>query len=126
MKIFIGISAVLAWLFGIMLLFLPAAFYMPVGIMLTPLLATVAQAHGATLFGLGALNWLGRKADRKGIIAILTGNLVVQALSFAVIIRTWSLNPGPQAIPGMAIHITLGTLFAVFLYRVHAHKVEIS
>ena len=117
MRTFLAAAAILAWLFAAMLLVAPAAFYEPVGITLTPLLATVAQAHGATLLGLGVVNWLARKADRRGAIAVLTGNLVVQVLSFGVVVRTWSLNPDAKALPGAVIHIVLGSLFAYFLIR---------
>ena len=124
MRTFLAVAAILAWLFAAMLLFAPAAFYEPVGITLTPLLATVAQAHGATLFGLGVVNWLARKADPRGVVAILTGNLVVQLLSLGVVVRTWSLNPDAKALPGAVIHIVLGSLFGYFLIRARRAEVQ--
>ena len=42
MKIFISIAAVLAMLFGAMMLLVPAEFYAPTGIVMTPMIATVA------------------------------------------------------------------------------------
>jgi hypothetical protein len=84
MKLFLSIAAILAGLFGFMLLAIPEKFYEPAGIVMTPMIATVAQAHGATLVGLGAINWMARSADRRGLLAVLTGNLVVQLL---VIVR---------------------------------------
>jgi hypothetical protein len=117
-KLFISIAAVLAWLFGAMLLFAPAEFYAPAGIAMTPMIATLAQAHGATLVGLGVVNWLARNADRQGLIAVLTGNLVVQVLSLFVVIRTMQLGAGLAVAPGIAIHVILGSLFATFLIRV--------
>jgi len=122
MKVFISIAAILAWLFGSMLLFVPAEFYAPTGIAMTPMVATIAQAHGATLIGLGVVNWLARTADRRGLIAVLAGNLVVQILSLFVVIRTMLLGAGTAVAPGVAIHVVLGGLFAFFLLR--ARKAE--
>jgi len=117
MKIFLAAAAILAWLFGAMLLFAPAQFYAPTGIAMTPMSATVAQAHGATLIGLGLVNWLARTADRRGLIAVLAGNLLVQIASLGVVLRTMMLGAGTAVAPGVAIHVTLGALFAWFLVR---------
>ena len=118
MKVFISIAAILACLFGAMLLILPAEMYASTGIAMTPMIATLAQAHGATLVGLGVVNWLARNADRQGLIAVLTGNLVVQVLSLGVVIRTMQLGAGLAVAPGVVIHVLLGSLFAIFLIRV--------
>ncbi|HLX17596.1 MAG TPA: hypothetical protein VKS24_20595 [Bradyrhizobium sp.] len=118
MKIFISIAAVLAVLFGAMMLVFPVEFYAPTGIAMTPMIATVAQAHGATLVGLGVVNWLARNADRQGLIAILGGNLVVQVLSLLVVLRTAQLGAGFAVAPGVVIHVVLGSLFAFFLIRI--------
>lgn len=118
MRVFIAISGVLAVVFGAALLLVPAQFYQPTGIAFTPLLGTIAQAHGATLVGLGVLNWLARNADRKGVRAVLLGNLVVQALSLFVVLRTMQLGAGTAVVPGAVIHVVLGALFAYFLIRV--------
>ena len=50
MRAFLAVAAILAWLFAAMLLFAPAAFYEPVGITLTPLLATVNTASTVPLW----------------------------------------------------------------------------
>jgi hypothetical protein len=117
MRIFLAIAAVLAWLFGAALLLAPAAFYKPTGIEMTPVLATIAQAHGATLIGLGVIDWLSRNAESAGLRAVLAGNLVVQVLSLGVVLRTMSLGAGAAAAPGIFIHVILGGLFAFFLMR---------
>ena len=117
MRIFLAIAAVLAWVFGAALLLAPAAFYSPTGIIMTPLLGTIAQAHGATLVGLGVIDWLARRADPHGARAVLAGNLVVQILSLVVVLRTMSLGAGAAVIPGVVIHVTLGALFAFFLVK---------
>jgi hypothetical protein len=81
-KLFLAIAAVLAWLFGAMLLWVPGKFYAPTGLVMTPLLATVAQAHGATLVGVGVIDWIARDAEGRGLIGVLGGNLVIQVLSW--------------------------------------------
>lgn len=118
MKIFLAIAAILAWLFGIMLLFMPAQFYQPAGIVMTPMLATVAQAHGANLFGLGVINWLARNSEKKGLIAVLAGNLVVQILSLIIVLKTMSMGAGVAVAPGIAIHVVLGSFFTYFLVKI--------
>jgi len=122
MKVFLAIAAILAWFFGAMLLFIPASVYIPTGITVTPTLATLAPTLGATLLGLGIINWLARRADKTGLIVVLGANLFVQILSLAVVLRTLQLGAGSMAVPGVAIHVTLGSLFAFFLLK--ARKLE--
>ncbi len=117
MKIFLSIAAVLAWLFGTMLLLAPGPFYAPTGMAMTPMVATIAQAHGATLVGLGVINWMARGANRQGLVAVLAGNLVVQILSLGVAIRTVMLGGGASATPSIFIHVVLGVLFLFFLLQ---------
>jgi hypothetical protein len=121
MRTLFAVSGVLAWLFGLALLFAPAGFYAPTGLALTPLMATVAQAHGATLVGLGVVNWLARDADARGARAVLVGNLVIQVLALGVVLRTMALGAGRAVLPGVAIHVGLATWFAVVLARMPRH-----
>ena len=113
------ISAVLAWLFGLMLLFNARGFEAPIGIDVTDKVATIAQAQGAILIGLGVINWLTRAVrDRSAVTGVLTGNLVVQLLSLFVAARALMLGIFPiQAAPAIAIHVVLGTAFAIYLVR---------
>ena len=119
MRRFLGIAAALAWLFGLAMLLSPARFYAPVGITMTPLIATLPQAHGATLIGLGVVTWIARDATGRGLVAVLAGNLVVQILSLLVLVRTAMVITGtPFAMaPAAVIHIVLGSGFAYFLNR---------
>lgn len=117
MKLFLSIAAVLAWAFGAALLFVPDRFYAPMHMAMTPLVATVAQAHGATLIGVGVIDWLGRNAERQGQIAILAGNLLAQIASLAVVLRTMTLGVGAALAPGVIIHVSLGLAFGSFLLR---------
>lgn len=117
MRLFLGVAGVLAMLFAVMLLAVPERFYAPTGIAMTPLIATLAQAHGATLFGLGIINWMARRLDASAAVPVLAGNLVVQLLSLGVVVRTMLLGAGVAVAPGVVIHVVLGSLFAFFLVR---------
>ncbi len=116
MKIFLSIASILAWLIGATLLFAPAAFYAPLHLVMTPLMATVAEAHGATLFGLGVISWMARSMTRKELQPILMGSLVVQVLSLGVAVHTYMLA-GAGAFSAMVTHIILGIFFAYFACR---------
>ena len=116
MKLFLAISAVLAWIFGSGLLFLSSSFYAPMGIIVTPPIAVTAQAQGAILIGLGVLNWTARSLPPAVVRPVLLGNLVVQALSLAVIARALVLGiVPPQNAGAVVVHIVLGAGFAYFL-----------
>jgi len=115
MKIVMIVAAALAGLFGIGLLVAPAGFYAPIGLVLTPLAATIPQAHGATLVGLAVLNWRARAFSGDPLRAVLLGNLVVQILSLGVAIRIATLGVGTAITPALIIHVTLGTVFAAAL-----------
>lgn len=114
------ISAVLAWLFALMLLFNAKAFEAPVGIVLDAKTATLAQAQGAILLGLGVINWMARKLlDNHALEAVLAGNLVVQIASLIVAGRAviTGIFP-PKGAPAIIIHVILGAAFAFYLWRI--------
>lgn len=117
MKFFLTVVAGFAWLVGGMLIFFPGGFYAPTGIQMTPMMATLAQAHGATLLGMGLIDWLARKADKSGVVAVLGGNLLSQVLSLGVVLRTMSLGAGTAVAPGIVIHLVLVSAFSFFLWR---------
>ncbi len=100
-----------------MLMLMPDQIDVPAAMSMTPLLATVAQAHGATLVGLGTINWLARTAEGKILTAVLGGNLVVQVLSFLVDLRSAYLGAGVATVPDIVVHLLLGSCFAYFLTR---------
>jgi hypothetical protein len=100
-----------------MLLLAPVQFYQPTGMVLTPMLATLAEAHGATLVGMGTVLWLARGATGSGLVAVLAGNLVVQLLSLGVVVHTSLLGAGAAVAPGVVIHVVLGGFFLFFLLR---------
>src|SRR5438876_783290 len=118
MKIFLAISAVLAWVFGAALLFATPAFLAPMGIDVTPAIAVSGQAQGAILIGLGVINWIARQMPSHQLKAVLMGNFVVQLLSLLVIARALVLHAIPaQNIGAVAVHTLLGAGFLYFLWR---------
>src|SRR5262249_36307911 len=118
MKLFLAVSAVLAFIFGFALLFVSSSFYAPMGIVVTPAIAVTAQAQGAILVGIGVLNWTARSLPPPSLRPVLIGNLVVQALSLAVMARALVLHIVPAQNAGaLVVHTLLGTGFAYFLAR---------
>src|SRR5262249_42772061 len=118
MKLFLAVSAALAFIFGFALLFVSSSFYAPMGIAVTPAIAVTAQTQGAILVGLGVLNWTARALPPPSVRTVLIGNLVVQALSLAVVSRALVLHivPGQNA-GAVVVHTVLGTGFAYYLAR---------
>jgi hypothetical protein len=112
-RFLLSVSAILAWLIGLMLIFVPLSFEAPMGIVLDDKTATIAQAQGAILLGLGAINWIARgETHGLALRAILYGNFVVQVVSFAVVAR--ALVRGFIPMPGIGaalMHVVLGAAF---------------
>lgn len=117
---FLRLSAGLAWVFALMLMFNARGFEAPIGIDVTDKVATIAQAQGAILLGLGVINWMAAKlTDDAALMAVLAGNLVVQLASLAVAAR--ALAAGifpPAAAPAIVIHVLLASGFAFYLWRI--------
>jgi len=113
------IGAVLAWVFGAMLLLAPGPFFAPIGIAVDDKIATIAQNQGAALIAIGVIDFLARRVtDPAALRAVLWGNIVVQALSLAVAVRALALGIFPtKGAPSVVIHVVLGALFAVALTR---------
>ena len=118
MKLFLAVSAVLAFVFGFALLFISSSFYAPMGIVVTPAIAVTAQTQGAILVGIGVLNWTARSLPPPSLRPVLVGNLVVQALSLAVVSRALVLHIVPvQNAGAVVVHTVLGAGFAYYLVR---------
>ena len=116
-RVLLTVSAILAWLFGLALLFAPRQFEAPVGIEVTDKVATIAQAQGAILLGLGLINWMSRSVtDYAALRAVLAGNLLVQVASLVVAARAIILGIFPiQGSPAVVVHLVLGTWFLILL-----------
>jgi len=118
-RLLLSVSAVLAWLIGLMLIFIPQSFEASLGIIVDDKTATIAQAQGAVLLGLGAINWISRSvADGVALRSILYGNFVVQAVAFAIVLRALVRGLIPMSGAGAAVmHVALGAAFAWQLLR---------
>ena len=69
---------------------------------------------GATLIGLGVINWMARNATGDALRALLVGNVVIQALE--LVINTYEIVVGDlptQAAGGLVIHLILGAVFVL-------------
>jgi hypothetical protein len=113
-RLLLTISAAFAVVIGLMLIFNARGFEAPIGIVIDDYTETIAQAQGAILLGLGIINWLSRGArDRAVLWAVMYGNFVVQAVSFAIVLRALSRGLIPAAGAGAAaMHVVLGVAFA--------------
>ncbi|SRR2546430_7918087 len=109
-----GIAAVV---FGLALFVSPESMLAGFGLA-TPVAAKVLSRDvGATLIGLGVINWMARNASGEALRALLVGNVVVQALE--LVINTYEIVAGDlpgQAAPGLLIHLVLGAGF-IFAMR---------
>src|SRR5207302_3627051 len=105
-----GIAAVL---FGLALFVSPESMLAGFGVA-TPVAAKVlARDVGATLIGLGVINWMARNASGEVLRALLVGNVVVQALE---ILNGYEVVVGDlptQAAGGLVIHLVLGAVFVL-------------
>jgi hypothetical protein len=116
MRVFLAVSAVLAWVFGGALLFATSQFFAPMGVGVTPAIAVIGQAQGAILLGLGVINWMARHESGPAVRPVLAGNLVVQLTSLAVIARALALRIVPAQNAGaVVIHTLLGAGYLYFL-----------
>jgi len=106
-----GIAAVV---FGLGLFVSPESMLAGFGVA-TPVAAKVlARDVGATLIGLGVINWMARNASGEVLRALLVGNVVVQALE--LLINGYEIVIGelaPQAAGGLIIHLVLGAIFVL-------------
>ena len=111
------IGGAAALLFGLALFVTPESMLAGFGVVAPASTKVLARDVGATLIGLGVINWLARNATGEAVRALLVGNVVVQALEF--VINTYEIVAGDlpgQAAPGLLIHLVLGAIF-IFAMR---------
>ena len=119
-RLVLTLGAVLAWIFGGMLLLAPGPFFAPIGVTVDKKVAIIAQNQGAALIAIGLVNFLSRGVtDAAALRSVLLGNLVIQLLSLGIVVRALALGIfPPQGVPAVVIHVVLATLFALALRRV--------
>ena len=106
------IGGVAAVVFGLALFVSPESMLAGFGVA-TPVSARVlARDVGATLIGLGVINWMARNATGELLRALLVGNVVVQALELLINGYEIVVDDLPtQATGGLLIHLILDTMF---------------
>ena len=109
------IGGVAAIAFGLGLLVFPAAMFAGFGLGGAPVQAQILSRDvGATLIGLGVINWMARNATGETLRALLVGNVVVQALELLVNGYEIASSALPtQAAGGLLIHLALGAVFVL-------------
>lgn len=108
------IGGVATLVLGLALLVFPAAVLASFGLGVPEEAKALSRDVGATLIGLGVINWTARNATGEPLRALLVGNVVVQALELVVKgaeVLTGALPP--QAAGGLLIHLALGAVFVL-------------
>jgi len=108
------IGGVAAVVFGLGLLVFPTSMLAGFGLAVPTEAKVLSRDVGATLIGLGVINWMARNATGDALRALLVGNVVVQAL--ALVVNTYEIAIGDvptQAAGGLLIHLVLGAVFVL-------------
>jgi hypothetical protein len=108
------IGAVAAFVFGLGLLVFPVSMLAGFGVGAPNEAIVLSRDVGATLIGLGVINWMARNATGAALRALLVGNVVVQALE--VVANGYEILAGTlasSAAPGLLIHVVLGAIFII-------------
>jgi len=108
------IGGVAALLFGLALFVSPESMLAGFGVAAPASTKVLARDVGATLIGLGVINWMARNATGEVLRALLVGNVVVQALE--LLINGYEIVVGDlpsQAAGGLVIHLVLGAVFVL-------------
>jgi hypothetical protein len=108
------IGGIAAMLFGLAGLVFPTSGLAAFGLAAPDESRVLARDAGATLIGLGVINWMARNATGETLRALLVGNVVVQALellidSYEIAVR----EVPPQAVGGLLVHLVLGAVFVL-------------
>jgi hypothetical protein len=100
--------------FGLALLVFPSSMLVGFGLGVPEEAKVLSRDVGATLIGLGVINWMARNATGEPLRALLVGNVVVQALE--LVVNGYEIASGvlpAQAAGGLLIHLVLGAVFVL-------------
>lgn len=112
------IGGVAAVIFGVLLLVFPASMLGGFGLAVPTEAVVLSRDVGATLIGLGVINWMARDATGQALRALLVGNVVVQALELVVNFGEIVSGQLPaQSAGGLLIHLVLGAVFVLAMRR---------
>jgi hypothetical protein len=107
-------GGVAALVFGLALLVFPTSTLAGFGLAVPNEAKVLSRDLGATLIGLGVINWMARNATGQVLRALLVGNLVVQALE--LLVNGYGIAAGDLSIQvagGLLIHLVLGAVFVL-------------
>ena len=108
------IGGVAGVVFGLALFVSPESMLTGFGLSAPAAAKVLSRDVGATLIGLGVINWMARNATGDALRALLVGNVVVQALELLINAYEIVAQELPtQAAPGLLIHLVLGAVFVL-------------
>ena len=108
------IGGLAAILFGLGLLVFPTSVLQGFGLNAVTEGKVLSRDAGATLIGLGVINWMARNATGQTLRALLVGNVVIQALELLINIYEIAVGDlSTQAAGGLVIHLVLGAVFVL-------------
>jgi hypothetical protein len=116
------IGGVAALVFGLALFVAPESMLAGFGLGIPKEAKVLSRDVGATLIGLGVINWMARNATGDALRALLVGNVVVQALE--LLINGYEIAVGDlptQAAGGLLIHLALGAVFVLAMRSTSVH-----
>ena len=113
-RLALQIGGIAAFVFGLALLVFPTSMLAGFGLGVPEEAKVLSRDVGATLIGLGVINWMARNATGEPLRALLVGNVVIQALE--TLVNGYEILSGAlplQAAGGVAIHLVLGAVFVL-------------
>lgn len=111
-----SISAAQSIFFGFPLLLFPASILEVAGLVLPDAGVAIARGAGATVIGVGIIDWMLRGATGDVARALLRGNLALQVMSLAVnATEVIAGNLPLQAASASLVHLTLSAMLLVAL-----------
>ncbi|MBX7142172.1 MAG: hypothetical protein K1X63_13940 [Chitinophagales bacterium] len=120
-SIFFLIAAIIAGLFGGMMLLAPAKAAEGFGILSTPESTILFRALGAMIFSTGVMNFLVRNhPDNITLKMVLLTNLVTHTLS--TVADLWAVSDGileiTKAAPGLVAHLLIGIGSLIYAMKI--------
>jgi len=115
-RLALTIGAVQSFAFGLPLLLFPSAVLAVSGLALPDAGAAIARGAGATVVGLGVIDWMLRDLTGAALRGLRGGNLAVQVLS--LIVNGGEVLAGHlpiQAASASVVHLVLSVMFLLAL-----------
>jgi len=117
-RVALVVGAAQSFAFGLPLLLVPGVLLALSGIATTETTAAIARGAGATVVGVGVIDWTMRRLTGDALVALLRGNLAIQVLSLGA--NASEILAGhlpPLAASATLLHATLSVMFGLALRR---------